>query len=70
MPGYFVTNFDAAVDRIYGTGVSARFFMTNAFNRAYLVGTTSIEHSLGFAAEEFGEPRMFGFAVRYQFGKN
>jgi iron complex outermembrane recepter protein len=70
MPGYFVTNFDASWDKIYGTAVGVRFFMTNAFNRDYVVGTTSIEHSLGFAAEEYGEPRMWGFAVRYQFGKN
>jgi iron complex outermembrane receptor protein len=70
MPGYFVTNFDTSWDKIYGSSVGVRFFMTNAFNRAYIVGTTSIEHSLGFAAEEYGAPRMWGFAVRYQFGKN
>ena len=70
MPGYFVTNFDASWDKIYGSSVGVRFFMTNAFNREYIVGTTSIEHSLGFAAEEYGAPRMWGFAFRYQFGKN
>ena len=70
MPGYFVTNFDANWDKIYNSPVSVRFFMTNAFNRGYVTGATSIQHSLGFAAESFGEPRMFGFAVRYVFGKN
>lgn len=70
LPGYVVANMDVTWSQVYGSPVTLKFFMNNMFDKDYLTGTTSIEHSLGFAAAQYGEPRMFGFSVRYDFGHN
>jgi iron complex outermembrane receptor protein len=70
LPGYVVANMNVSWERIYGSPASLTFFMNNMFNTDYLTGTTSIEHNLGFAAKQYGEPRMYGFSVRYEFGQN
>jgi hypothetical protein len=37
-------------------------------NKSYITGTNSLDHNLGIAALQWGEPRMFGVSVRYHFG--
>jgi iron complex outermembrane receptor protein len=53
---------------IAGRPVDAAFFMTNATDQVYLVGGTVVYSALGVNPVLYGEPRMWGFQVRYRFG--
>jgi outer membrane protein OmpA-like peptidoglycan-associated protein len=44
--------------------------MTNVLDRSYRAGSFPVYELLGFASVVYGEPRMFGFELRYQFGPN
>jgi iron complex outermembrane receptor protein len=46
----------------------ASFFMTNATDQVYLVGGTVVYDALGVNPVIYGEPRMWGFQLRYRFG--
>ncbi len=48
--------------------VDASFFMTNATDQVYLVGGTVVYDALGVNPVLYGEPRMWGFQLRYRFG--
>jgi iron complex outermembrane receptor protein len=53
---------------IAGRPVDASFFMTNATDQVYLVGGTVVYNALGVNPVIYGEPRMWGFQLRYRFG--
>ncbi len=53
---------------IAGRPVDAAFFMTNATDQVYLVGGTVVYDALGVNPVLYGEPRMWGFQLRYRFG--
>ncbi|HLG89075.1 MAG TPA: OmpA family protein [Alphaproteobacteria bacterium] len=53
---------------IAGYPLDASFFMTNATDQTYRIGTFSIITSLGYNQAFYGEPRMWGFQLRYRFG--
>jgi len=55
-------------DEIYGYPVSAAFFMTNALDYKYETYIPGL-YSYGFESRSIGEPRMWGFRVRYDFGE-
>jgi outer membrane protein OmpA-like peptidoglycan-associated protein len=67
IPGYGLLNLSVDWKNIYGQPVDGSFFMSNALDKAYYLGGYPID-SLGFAAALYGEPRMFGFRVKYRFG--
>jgi iron complex outermembrane receptor protein len=69
IPGYGLLNLSVDWKNIYGNPIDGSFFMSNALDKAYYLGGYPID-SLGFAAALYGEPRMFGFRLRYRFGPN
>jgi len=55
-------------DNVAGRPIDAAFFMTNATDQVYLVGGTVVYDALGVNPVLYGEPRMWGFQLRYRFG--
>jgi outer membrane receptor protein involved in Fe transport len=68
LPGYTTVNFRVDWRHIYGSGVSAAFYVLNAFNAQYATGTDNGLNTLGFQSELFGPPMFYGFELRYEFG--
>ena len=56
-------------DGISGSPVSASFFMTNVTNYKYSTFVAGLYSALGFETRTLGEPRMWGFRLRYDFGE-
>lgn len=54
-------------DRIAGSPLGAQFFMTNALNKTYVASGFLLYSALGTDALAYGEPRMYGLRLRYQF---
>ncbi len=61
---------DVGVDwkNIANYPVDLSFFMTNALNAVYAQGVYALYSSTGIVANIYGEPRMWGFKLRYRFG--
>ena len=55
-------------DDVAGRPVDASFFMTNATDQVYIAGGTVVYSALGVNPVIYGEPRMWGFQLRYRFG--
>ena len=55
-------------NRIAGSPIDASFFMTNVSNKDYVTGGNAIYLGSGYNTEAYGEPRMYGVRVRYNFG--
>jgi iron complex outermembrane recepter protein len=53
---------------VAGRPIDASFFMTNATDQVYIAGGTVVYNALGVNPVIYGEPRMFGFQLRYRFG--
>ena len=53
---------------IGGYGLDASFFLTNIANKLYRTGMYTIYDSFGYSSDIWGEPRMWGFSLRYRFG--
>jgi iron complex outermembrane receptor protein len=65
---YGLLNINADWDDIAEQPIDLSFFMTNATDKLYKVGAFSLYNSLGASGAVYGEPRMFGFQIRYRFG--
>jgi iron complex outermembrane receptor protein len=61
---------DVGVDwrDVAGYPVDLDFFMTNALDSTYVQGAYALYTTSGYVANIYGEPRMWGFKVRYRFG--
>jgi iron complex outermembrane receptor protein len=55
---------------IAGRPVDLAFYMTNATDQVYIAGGTVVYNALGVNPVIYGEPRMWGFQLRYRFGPN
>jgi iron complex outermembrane receptor protein len=53
---------------VAGRPLDASFFMTNATDQVYIAGGTVVYSALGVNPVIYGEPRMWGFQLRYRFG--
>jgi iron complex outermembrane receptor protein len=53
---------------VAGRPFDASFFMTNATDQVYIAGGTVVYSALGVNPVIYGEPRMWGFQLRYRFG--
>lgn len=69
IPGYSLFNLNASWTRIVNSPVDLYFFMTNVANKVYVAGSGSFQHTIGISTVQYGEPRMWGFGVRYNFGR-
>ncbi len=68
LPGYGLVNFRLAWDDMLGSGVTAAFYVRNAFDQQYYVGGNPEGPSLGVNYVDPGAPRMFVGEVRWDFG--
>jgi iron complex outermembrane receptor protein len=68
LPAYGLLNFSANWERIYGSHLDTSFFMSNALDKDYIISNLFGYSSFGFTDVRYGEPRMYGFRVRYKFG--
>jgi iron complex outermembrane receptor protein len=66
-PSYTLLNLNVNWSRVMGSPVDLSLFGTNVTNKEYVI---RIDDNLdrGFVGETFGEPRMYGVKVRYNFG--
>jgi iron complex outermembrane recepter protein len=54
---------------IYNTRLNAALYMTNAFNKDYIVGSDNqLNAGSGTVSALYGDPRMYGIELRYDFG--
>ena len=67
-PSFSLVNARVQLTEIAGSGASLAFFVNNALNETYRIGTLGlIAEGLGFSASVYGEPRMFGVEAGYKF---
>jgi iron complex outermembrane receptor protein len=66
-PGRTTFNINVNWDNVAGKPIDAAFFMTNVTNKTYFVNTGGAFVSAGFADLLLGEPRMWGFRLKYRF---
>ncbi len=67
-PAYSVLNMNVDWKSIGGSAVDASFFVTNLTKTVYNVANTSAWNSAGAAEILLGQPRMWGFRLKYHFG--
>jgi iron complex outermembrane receptor protein len=63
--GTGLVNMNYAWNNIYGYSVDASLFMTNVLDRTYLVGILPTLDTIGALGHIYGEPRMFGAKLKY-----
>ena len=66
--GYALLNVRGDWTSVFSTPVDASFFVTNLTGKTYKVFENDSYDSGGYSAALYGEPRMFGFELRYHFG--
>jgi iron complex outermembrane recepter protein len=63
---YTRVDFRADWGHIYGSRFSTALYVTNAFNKAYIIGTDNqLNAAAGTVSALYGEPRMYGIELRY-----
>jgi len=67
---YDLVNASVEFNGIYGSGLDARLFVTNLFDKTFQVSNTasSLDGSTGYSTAIYNEPRMYGLQLRYRFG--
>ena len=66
---YHVYNLSAEWNGIMGSNVDARAFVDNVTDETYKTYSyVGLQQSSGFVNSIYGEPRMYGFSLRYRFG--
>lgn len=67
--GYTRVDLRADWRNINGTGVSAAAYVRNLTDKDYITGTNNqLTSQFGVATYLYGQPRFFGFELRYDFG--
>ncbi|HEX7852683.1 MAG TPA: TonB-dependent receptor [Sphingobium sp.] len=69
VPATDLLNLNVGWNKVMGTGLDAAFFMTNVTNQIYPVNTGGGYQSSGIGDWLMGQPRMYGFRLRYNFGQ-
>ncbi|MFT3964909.1 MAG: TonB-dependent receptor [Sphingobium sp.] len=69
VPATDLLNLNVGWNKVMGTGLDAAFFMTNVTNQIYPVNTGGGYNSSGIGDWLMGQPRMWGFRLRYNFGR-
>jgi iron complex outermembrane receptor protein len=69
MPAQYNINVDLGWDNIGGSSFSANLWVKNLTDRVHYLGVLDIVPSFGLAVASVGEPRTFGFTVKYKFGQ-
>jgi iron complex outermembrane receptor protein len=69
IPSYDLLDLRVDWTNAFEQPVDVGFFMTNALDKTYQSGGVALGGQLGTQAFTYGEPRMFGFSVKYRFGE-
>jgi iron complex outermembrane recepter protein len=67
MPSYGLLGLRLDWEKIQGTGFTASVFVTNVANKVYRVANEDLYTTIGTSTTVYGEPRMYGAVLRYQF---
>ena len=70
LPATNLVNLNIGWNNVMGGPVDAAFFLTNLTDEIYPVNIGSSLTSGGFENALYGAPRMWGFRLRYSFGKD
>ena len=54
--------------KVLGTGLDVSVFGTNILNKKYILSNSGVYNAIGSQGQIFGEPRMYGIRLRYNFG--
>ncbi len=64
-PSFGLLNVTADWNAVFRSRFDLGLFVTNATNRIYQISTTGVFTSIGMASNMYGEPRMYGLRLRY-----
>jgi iron complex outermembrane recepter protein len=67
VPSYGLLGLRGDWDRINGSGLSASLFVTNLADKVYRVTNEDLYTTIGSSTTVYGEPRMYGVTLKYQF---
>jgi iron complex outermembrane receptor protein len=68
LPGRTLVNLNVNWDNIGGMPIDGAFFVTNLTKKTYFVNTGGGFTSAAFGDVQVGEPRTWGFRLKYRFG--
>jgi iron complex outermembrane receptor protein len=68
VPGQGLLNVTLDWSKIMGSNISGQVFARNVLNENYIVGVLSLQEQLGLTTRTYGEPRMYGVTLKYNFG--
>ncbi|HJW42606.1 MAG TPA: TonB-dependent receptor [Rhizomicrobium sp.] len=68
-PGYGLLNLRVDWEHFLSHPLTASLFMTNATDQKYIVYRVGPYNELGYSGSLYGEPRMFGVELRYDFSE-
>ena len=66
-PGYGLLGARFSYKNIGNSGAAVDLYVKNALNKDYVLAGTPFYTSLGFTSYVYGEPRMYGIELRYDF---
>lgn len=64
---HWLVNLSLGWERIMGSNLDVTGYVKNLTNEEYTVGGVPLYPSLGISTKVFGEPRTYGFQLRYEF---
>lgn len=67
IPSYGLLGLRAGWGKINSTGLSASVFVTNLADKVYRVANEDLYTTIGTSTTVYGEPRMYGVTLKYQF---
>ncbi len=68
LPSYGLLSVSLDWKSIMGTGLDASIFGTNMTNKQYVISNSGVFNSVGAQGVIYGEPRMYGLRLKYNFG--
>jgi iron complex outermembrane receptor protein len=68
VPGSKIVNLNVNWNDVGGMPIDAAFFVTNVTNQVVYL-SANVSPTRGFVSNVIGEPRMFGFRLKYRFGE-
>ena len=70
LPSFGVLNASLDWKNALNSGLDASLFGTNLTNETYRISNSGVYNQVGVQSVIYGEPRMYGFRLRYSFGGN
>lgn len=68
LPAYGLLSASLDWKNALGSGLDASLFGTNILNKEYRISNSGVYNAIGNQTQIYGEPRMYGIRLRYNFG--